>query len=90
MIVGNNVAGRQREIGLWDDVTVASDLRVDANIDVSGPRRDCEWVNGWYSHTVNVEIICPNGKFAVGIRTGWNATYVDVYPYSVYCCKIGN
>ncbi len=104
MIVGNNSAGGDREVGLWDSVTVSRDLRVNRNLAVSGgvdinggltvngnvTRTGCRWIDSAYDHTRPRPYSCAEGEFLIGIETRYSSTYVDVYPGAMRCCKIGD
>lgn len=92
MIVGNNSAGGNREVHLWDDLTVNNNLAVDNNLNVYGN----EYVTGnsyvgsrgmWMSETARDDgaqfdnwgnDVCPSGSVMVG-----NNVYYFGYEGSV-------
>ncbi|MFH1807692.1 MAG: hypothetical protein ABIJ09_03025 [Pseudomonadota bacterium] len=104
MVVGNNSAGGDREIGLYDNVSITKDLSVTRNLAVGGSldlngdlavngtvtRSGCHWVTFAYTHLENPQYSCPSGEFVIGFQTAYAASYVDVYPAAMHCCKIGD
>jgi len=71
MIVGNNSAGGQREVGIWDNATVYGKLNVTGNMNVTGaetiisdPENKSFSTNGDPSDSY---LRCPDGKVMVGI-----------------------
>jgi len=72
MIVGNNSAGGNRKVQVWDDFTVSNNLYVNGDIyDAAGSR----WVSsiGRGAQFTTTSAVCPNGSFMYG-----------TYSYYVY------
>ena len=67
MIVGNNSAGGQREVGIWDNATVYGKLNVTGNMNVTGAETITGPIFKDKSNDNWNELKCPDGKVMVGI-----------------------
>ena len=97
MLVGNDSGGGgARRVGLWDDVTVARNLRVNGQVSIGGAlyadgglgARGCYWQqgnpNGWNDNTYHTAE-CPGGYY----MAGWQCYATDRIDgqCSIKCCK---
>lgn len=77
MIVGNRSAGDVRQVGLWDDVTVSRNLRVQGTLYFN--RQNCHRVT-----SRDVWNYCPDGEFVAGVDHDNNNDGIG----GLLCCQL--
>ena len=99
MIVGNNSAGGDRIVGLWDDVTISDDLTVGGTISAGGNvsgltaslSYSCSWSGDEHEGNGSTWTAdCGSNKVmrAIELRNDNNDGTQADYIKRIYCCSL--